>query len=84
MLKTLVILFILVFNTNVYSDTLGSNKSINDYLENGYEIQSINVINKNKFLYNLLNSGFEEKIFEPKFISCIYEKDKDIANCFKP
>ena len=84
MRKTLIILFILVFNSNVYSDTLGSNKSINDYLENGYEIQSINVINNNKFLYNLLNSGFEEKIFEPKFISCVYEKEKQITDCFKP
>ena len=82
-----IILLIFLFSyflSNANADSLGNNKTINDYLDNGYQIQSINIISQNKFLYNLVNDGTEEKMFEPKLVSCIYEKDKQIADCFKP
>ena len=82
--KYLVIFLFLFLSNFANAESLGKNKTINDYLENGYQIQSINVINQNKFLYNLLNNGSKEKMFEPKLVSCIYEKEKQITDCFKP
>ena len=81
------ILFILVFLTlssNSYSESLGKNKTINDYLDNGYQVQSISILDKDKLLYNLIMEKSKEKIFEPKIIGCIYNLNTQISDCFKP
>ena len=74
----------IISTTNSFSDSLGINKTINDYLDNGYLIQSIQIMNEEKLLYNLINNGSEEKIFEPKLISCVYDINSQISDCFKP
>ena len=76
------LLFILT--TESFSDSLGTIKTINDYLENGYLIQSIQIMDEEKLLYNLLNNGSEEKMFEPRLISCVYDINSQISDCFKP
>lgn len=50
----------------------------------GYQIQSVNIIDQNKILYNLLRDDTEAKKFEPKLVSCIYDINTQIAECFKP
>ena len=80
-LSIIVFLFI-AFNAN--ADSLGVNKTINDYLDNGYKLQSISIIEQDKFLYNLVHNNSEEKMFEPKLVSCIFEVNSQIAECFKP
>ena len=73
-----------ISTTESFSDSLGTNKTINDYLDNGYLIQSIQIMDEEKLLYNLLNNGSEEKMFEPRLISCVYDINSQISDCFKP
>ena len=82
--KYFLFIIFLFLSSNSFGDSLGTNKTINDYLSDGYQLQSISVIDHNKLLYNLANNGSEEKIFEPKLISCIYDINTQLADCFKP
>ena len=82
--KYFLLIIFLILSSNSFADSLGTNKTINDYLSNGYQLQSISVIDQNKLVYNLLNNGSEEKIFEPKLISCVYNTNTQLADCFKP
>lgn len=82
--KFLFIFLFLFYSLNVCADNLGTNKTINDYLENGYQIQSVSIIDQNKILYNLLRNEDEDKKFEPKLVTCIYVVNTQIAECFKP
>jgi len=82
--KFLFIFLFLFYSLNVCADNLGTNKTINDYLENGYQIQSVNIIDQNKILYNLLRNEDEDKKFEPKLVGCIYDINTQISECFKP
>ena len=84
MIRFLLIFLFLLIAFNVKADSLGVNKTINDYLDNGYELQSISIIEKDKFLYNLTHNDSEEKMFEPKLVSCIFDVNSQIAECFKP
>ena len=84
MKKFLFIFLFLSYSFNVSADNLGTNKTINDYLEMGYQIQSVNIIDQNKILYNLLRDDTEDKKFEPKLVGCIYDINTQIAECFKP
>ena len=84
MIKILSIFLFLLITFNAKADSLGVNKTINDYLDNGYELQSISVIKEDKFLYNLIHNNSEEKMFEPKLVSCVFDVNTQIAECFKP
>ena len=84
MIKILSIFLFLLIAFNVKADSLGVNKTINDYLDNGYELQSISIIEQGKLLYNLIRNNSEEKMFEPKLISCIFDVKTQVAECFKP
>ncbi len=83
-MKILTIILFLLIVSNANADSLGVNKTINDYLDKGYELQSISIIDQNKFLYNLIHNNSEEKMFEPKLVSCIFDVNSQIAECFKP
>ena len=45
---------------------------------------NISIIKQDKFLYNLIHNNSEEKMFEPKLVSCIFDVNSQIAECFKP
>ena len=83
-MKILSILFFLLISFQTLADSLGKNKTINDYLDNGYQLKSIKVLENERLLYNLIIEMKEDKIFEPKLISCIYNIDTQISECFKP
>ena len=84
-MKKLSLIFLFLLHPfNLYGNSLGNNKTINDYLENGYQIQSVDIIDQNKILYNLLRNEDEDKKFEPKLVICIYVVSTQIAECFKP
>ena len=83
-MRYFIFISLLFISTKSFSDSLGTNKTINDYLDNGYLIQSIQIMDEEKLLYNLLNNGSEEKMFEPKLISCFYDIKSQISDCFKP
>ena len=84
MKKLSLIFLFLLYPFNLHGNSLGNNKTINDYLENGYQIQSVNIIEQNKILYNLLRDEDEDKKFEPKLVICIYDISNQISECFKP
>ena len=84
MKKICLILCFFLINSTSIADSLGTNKTVNDYIENGYQLQSVRVINENKYLYSLVNDGSENKIFEPKLVSCVYNLNNHISECFKP
>ena len=84
MIRFLSTFLFLLIALNANADSLGVNKTINDYLDNGYDLQSISIIEKDKFLYNLIHNNYEEKMFEPKLVSCIFDVNTQIAECFKP
>lgn len=83
-MKILSILFFLLISFQTLADSLGKNKTINDYLDNGYQLKSIKVLENERLLYNLIIEMKEDKIFEPKLVSCIYNIDTQISECFKP
>ena len=83
-MRYFIFISLLFISTKSFSDSLGTNKTINDYLDNGYLIQSIQIMDEEKLLYNLLNNESEEKMFEPKLISCFYDIKSQISDCFKP
>ena len=83
-MKILSIFFFLLISFQTLADSLGKNKTINDYLDNGYQLKSIKVLENERLLYNLIIEMKEDKIFEPKLISCIYNIDTQISECFKP
>ena len=76
------IIFLLISNAN--AESLGNVRNVNYYMENGYQMYSVRVINEDKTLYNLINNGSEERSFEIKFVSCIYEVSSNTTECFKP
>ena len=83
-MKILSILFFLLISSQTLADSLGKNKTINDYLDNGYQLKSIKVLENERLLYNLIIEMKEDRIFEPKLVSCIYNIDTQISECFKP
>ena len=83
-MKILTIILFLLIISNANADPLGVNKTINDYLDNGYRLQSISIIEQDKFLYNLIHNNSEEKMFEPKLVSFIFDVNTQIAEYFKP
>ena len=83
-MKILSILFFLLIPSQTLADSLGKNKTINDYLDNGYQLKSIKVLENERLLYNLIIEMKEDRIFEPKLVSCIYNIDTQISECFKP
>ena len=83
-MKILSIFFFLLISFQTLADSLGKNKTINDYLDNGYQLKSIKVLENERLLYNLIIEMKEDKIFEPKLVSCIYNIDTQISECFKP
>ena len=84
-MKKLSLIFLFLLHPfNLYGNSLGNNKTINDYLENGYQIQSVSIIDQDKILYNLLRDEDEDKKFEPKLVICIYDISNQISECFKP
>ena len=77
-------IFFFIISFQTLADSLGKNKTINDYLDNGYQLKSIKVLENERLLYNLIIEMKEDKIFEPKLVSCIYNIDTQISECFKP
>ena len=83
-MKKLSILFLLLTLSFSQADSLGVNKTINDYIDNGYQLESINVLGDDKLLYNLIIKVTDQNMFEPKLITCIFNTNTQIAECFRP
>ena len=80
----LILSLVILFISNASAESLGNVRSVNYYMENGFKMYSVRVINEDKTLYNLINDGSEERSFEIKFVSCVYEKSTNTTECYKP
>lgn len=80
----LIINFILFFSFNAYAESLGNIRTVNYYLEQGYLLVSVRVMEDGKLVYNLINNGKEEKKFELQMVSCIYDVSAETTDCYKP
>ena len=76
-MKILTIILFLLIVSNANADSLGVNKTINDYLDNGYELQSISIIKEDKIT-------LEAELFSLDGTQRFYEKkSSNILNCEK-
>ena len=80
----LIISLAILITSNASAESLGNVRNVNYYMENGFKMYSVRVINEDKTLYNLINDGSEERSFEIKFVSCVYDKSTNTTECFKP
>ena len=80
----LILSLVILFMSNASAESLGNVRNVNYYMENGFKMYSVRVINEDKTLYNLINDGSEERSFEIKFVSCVYDKSTNTTECFKP
>ena len=80
----LILSLVVLITSNASAESLGNVRNVNYYMENGFKMYSVRVINEDKTLYNLINDGSEERSFEIKFVSCVYEKSTNTTECYKP
>ena len=80
----LILSLVILFISNASAESLGNVRNVNYYMENGFKMYSVRIINEDKILYNLINDGSEERSFEIKFVSCVYEKSTNTTECYKP
>ena len=80
----LIICLAILIKSNASAESLGNVRNVNYYMENGFKMYSVRVINEDKTLYNLINDGSQVRSFEVNFISCVYEYSSNTTECFKP
>ena len=70
------------------STSLGTDKTVNDYLEDDYTLHSINIASDGYYLYHLIHTGSkkdsETLIWTPKLITCVYEIKNNNTLCWAP
>ena len=79
MKKLLGIVVISLFTSFAYAESLGTNKTVNDYVDNDYTIVSV-VQDDGNFIYTLRSNAKSK----PLVVTCIYSMTREITLCFKP
>ena len=57
----LILSLVILFISNASSESLGNVRNVNYYMENGFKMYSVRVINEDKTLYNLINDGSQAR-----------------------
>ena len=70
----------LLLSSNAYAESLGTNKTVNDYVNDNYTIVSVETIDQTNLVYTL-ESNAKSK---PLVVSCIYSFKQNVTICFKP
>tara|TARA_B100001057_G_scaffold432731_1_gene461047 strand:+ start:1194 stop:1439 length:246 start_codon:yes stop_codon:yes gene_type:complete len=70
----------LLFTNSLYAETLGTDKTVNDYVNNDYTIVSVDTIDRTNLVYTLRSNAKKK----PLVVSCIYSPTKKVTICFKP
>ena len=79
MKKLLGIVVLGLLTSSVYAESLGTNKTVNDYVDDDYTIISV-VQDDANFVYTLRSNAKSK----PLVVTCIYGLKKSITFCFKP
>ena len=69
----------LLLGSSAYAESLGTNKTVNDYVDDNYTIVSVEQDDAN-FFYTL-RSNTKSK---PLVVTCIYQLEETRTFCFKP
>ena len=70
----------LLLSGNTYAENLGTSKTVNDYVNDGYIIISVAAMDELTMAYTLRSNGKSK----PLVVTCIYSPQKTITICFKP
>ena len=67
---------------------LGNEKTVNDYLKDGYKLHTTNIASDGYYLYHLIHTGSkkdsETLIWTPKLITCVYGIKDNNTVCWAP
>ena len=69
----------LLLGSSAYAESLGTNKTVNDYVDDNYTIVSVGQDDAN-FFYTLRSNAKSK----PLVVTCIYQLKKARTFCFKP
>ena len=70
----------LLFSWSVLAESLGINKTVNDYVNDNYTIVSVETIDQTNLVYTLKSNAKSK----PLVVSCIYSFKQNATICFKP
>ncbi len=70
----------LLFSWSVLAESLGINKTVNDYVNDNYTIVSVETIDQTNLVYTLKSNAKSK----PLVVSCIYSFKQNVTICFKP
>jgi len=76
----LIILVALLLSGNAYTENLGTDKTVNDYVSDGYTIVSVETFDRTALFYTLRSNAKSK----PLVVSCMYSPKEEITICFKP
>ncbi len=78
----------LLLSGNAYAENLGTGKTVNDYVNDGYTIVSVTTVEVSgaDFVYTLRSNEMKsyDAKSKPLVVTCIYNPTKNITVCFKP
>ena len=80
MKRFLLILVALLFSGNAYTENLGTDKTVNDYVSDGYTIVSVEAFGEIHFAYTLKSNTKNT----PLIVTCVYSVEGKTTVCFKP
>ena len=63
------------------SESLGVDKTVNDYLKDGYTLHSTNIAGDGYYLYHLVSRGGSSRV---PLITCAYEIVNNNTICWAP
>lgn len=78
-LSILVLYFL--FSGSASTEQLESFQNINELLEKGYSLHSTNVIDSDRYQYNLISNGSGGN---HRLITCVYTIEQNVAICWVP
>ena len=70
----------LLFTNNLSAENLGTDKTVNDYVNDKYTIVSVDTIDKTNLVYTLRSNAKNK----PLIVSCVYSLTRNATVCIKP
>ena len=76
-----ILLFSFLWSNVSLSESLGVDKTVNDYLKDGYALHSTNIASEGYYLYHLVRRGGSSRV---PLITCVYAIKNNNTLCWAP
>lgn len=76
-----ILLFSFLWCNVSLSESLGVDKTVNDYLKDGYTLHSTNIASEGYYLYHLVRRGGSSRV---PLITCVYGIKNNNTLCWAP